>query len=72
MDIRIIIRLHELIEYKRTGSPFDCASKLGVSERTVYNYIAFMKNEMLAPISYDMSKSSYCYNKKCNLNFKGA
>ena len=70
MDIRIIIRLHELIGSERTGSPIECASKLGVSERTVYNYIAYMKNEMNAPIIYETLKSSYSYTKLCEFNFK--
>lgn len=56
---------------ERTGPPFECASKLGVSERTVYNYIFYMKNDMRAPIVYDKSKESYCYSNGCNLNFKG-
>jgi len=71
MDIRIIIKLHHLISSERTGSPVDCACKLGVSERTIYNYISYMKTDLMAPINYDNNKTSYCYTSKCNLEFKG-
>lgn len=69
MDIRIIIRLNELIMAEQTGSPNELASKLGISIRTVYNYIAFMKKEMKAPINYDFQRLSYVYEEECEFNF---
>jgi len=71
MDIRIIIRLHEYLITERTGAPKELASKLGISERSVYNYIAYMKSEMNAPISYDIHKGNYCYQRVCELRFEG-
>jgi transcriptional antiterminator len=61
MDIRIIIRIDELISKEMTGSPKKLATKLAISERSVYNYIAFMKKEMKAPIVYDYNKMSYVF-----------
>ena len=69
MDIRIIIRLNELINAEQTGSPKELASKLDISIRTVYNYIAFMKKEMKAPIIYDFQRLSYVYEEECEFNF---
>lgn len=69
MDIRIIIRLNELINAEQTGSPKELASKLDISIRTVYNYIAFMKKEMKAPIIYDYQRLSYVYEEECEFNF---
>lgn len=69
MDIRIIIRLNELINSEQTGSPKELASKLDISIRTVYNYIAFMKKEMKAPIIYDYQRLSYVYEEECEFNF---
>ncbi|BDB55104.1 hypothetical protein GENT5_14090 [Flavobacterium ammoniigenes] len=69
MDIRIIIRLNELIAAEQTGSPKELASKLDISIRTVYNYIAFMKKEMKAPIVYDFQRLSYVYEEECEFNF---
>ncbi len=70
MDIRLIIRIHQLILDQRTGKPKDLASRLGISERSVYNYIGYMKNNLNAPISYEAMKQSYYYSSECNLNFK--
>ncbi|RAR73795.1 helix-turn-helix domain-containing protein [Flavobacterium aciduliphilum] len=61
MDVRIIIRLDHLIINEMTGSPKQLASKLGITERSVYNYISFMKKEMNAPIKYDYQIQSYIY-----------
>ena len=71
MDIRIIKKLHDFITNERTGSPKELAEKLGVSERTVYSYISYMKVNMNAPIIFDMQKGSYLYNRNCFLSFKG-
>lgn len=71
MDIRIIIRIHGFLNSQRTGSPKEFALKLGVSERSVFNYISYMKSELEAPIVYDSQKESYYYTNDCELNFKG-
>lgn len=71
MDIRVIIKIHELIRTKRAGNSEDLADRLGVSVRTVYNYITFMKLELNAPIIYDAHNKKYRYERECELNFKG-
>jgi transcriptional antiterminator len=71
MDIRIIKRLHEFLITEQSGVPKELAGKLGVSERTVYNYISYMKKEMNAPIIFSAEKGSYCYDRYCEFNFKG-
>ena len=71
MNIRIFIRLHELILAKQTGSPKQLAEKLELSERNVHYYIAFMKNEMKAPIVYDSKQETYWYETDCKLCFMG-
>ena len=72
MDIRVIKKLHELIITERTGPPKELCIKLGISERTVYNYILFMKKELNAPIKYISDKGTYCYYGNCELRFDGA
>ena len=71
MKIRIIIRLHEFILIEQTGRPSELALKLGISERTVYNYISFMRIELKAPIIYDNQKGNYRYERFCELCFIG-
>jgi transcriptional antiterminator len=56
---------------EQTGSPKELSYKLGVSERTIYNYISYMKVEMTAPIIYNNLKGSYMYERECFLVFKG-
>lgn len=71
MDIRIIKKIHEFILTERTGSPKELARKLDVSERTIYNYISYMKIEMNAPILFDNQKGNYLYERECLLAFEG-
>jgi transcriptional antiterminator len=71
MDIRVFIRLHELINTKQTGAPKKLAQKLEISERSVHYYIAFMKNEMKAPVVYDNRLETYLYEMECKLCFIG-
>jgi predicted DNA-binding transcriptional regulator YafY len=71
LDIRVIIKIHELIRDKRAGNSYDLSDRLGVSVRTVYNYITFMKTELNAPIAYDSQNKKYYYERECELNFKG-
>lgn len=54
---------------ERTGRPKELSQKLGISTRTLYEYIAFMKNELYAPITYYKNKQSYVYNMECSLCF---
>ncbi len=69
MDIRIIIELDNLIVKEITGSPKQLASRLSITERTVYNYISFMKKALNAPIVYDYNRMSYIYNNDCEFRF---
>jgi transcriptional antiterminator len=71
VDIRIIIKIHELLESNRAGNSKQIAVKLGISVRTVYNYLTFMKSELNAPIGYNHQSKRYCYERECELNFKG-
>lgn len=71
MDIKIIIRIHDCIQNGYTGNPKELSRKLGVSERTLYNYISFMKNELKAPIVFNTDRRSYEYVGECRLMFMG-
>jgi len=70
MDIRIIQYLHDLILKAETGSPKELAKDLCLSERTVYNYILYMKKEMGAPILFQRQINSYVYTEECNFVLK--
>lgn len=68
MDIRKIILIHQLIKTNRTGNPKILATRLGVSERTVYTYISFSKN-IKSAIKWNTIKESYTYENNGDINF---
>lgn len=55
-----IRQMDQLIRLKSTGNPKQFAYKLGVSERTLYDYLNIMKREG-AQIEYSNSSESYYY-----------
>lgn len=61
MDIRKIIHINKLIKGKRTGPPLQLAKYIGVSERTLHNYLSFMRKELKAPIKWNPYINSYHY-----------
>ena len=66
--IRQIERIDALIRRKATGSPKQLASRLEISERTVYDCLELMKS-MDAPIYYCRNKCSYCYQEPVHFLF---
>tara|TARA_R110001592_G_scaffold315008_2_gene590825 strand:+ start:6918 stop:7136 length:219 start_codon:yes stop_codon:yes gene_type:complete len=69
VDIRTIIKIDDLISRKATGSPAQLASRLNLSERAVYKYLKFMKEELQAPIAFSKSKGAYSYTNSGEFNF---
>lgn len=55
-----IRKIDKLIRLEATGSPKDLSKKIGVSERTVYDYISYMR-ELGAPIEFSEIHNSYIY-----------
>jgi biotin operon repressor len=64
--INKILRINTLVKLRATGSPRELADKLGMSERSVYEYISNMK-ELGAPIAFSYSHNSYIYYKEGDL-----
>ncbi|HET6253292.1 MAG TPA: helix-turn-helix domain-containing protein [Puia sp.] len=57
-----LIRLDHLINHKSTGTPADCAQKIGVSERSLYDYLKLLK-EMGAPVKFSRGRRTYYYTE---------
>ncbi|MEM6316916.1 MAG: hypothetical protein AAF960_04560 [Bacteroidota bacterium] len=55
-----IQRMHDLINYKRTGKPDQFARKMGLSESMLYSLLKELKS-LGAPIAYCRSRESYQY-----------
>ena len=60
-------RIDHLIRIKATGTPTELASKLGISERSVYEYLNLMK-ELGAPIKFNSYRQSYYYDEDGGFN----
>lgn len=60
---RRIKRIDHLIRIKGTGNPPQLASKLGISERSIYEYLNLMK-DLGAPIKYCHVRESYYYDEE--------
>ena len=54
------------IKRKATGNPKEFARRLGISERSLYEYLNLMK-ELGAPINYCYIRQSYYYECEGNL-----
>jgi len=56
-------RIDHLIRIKGTGTPSELADKIGMSERSTYEYIRLMK-EFGAPVGYSRQRKSYYYQQE--------
>lgn len=65
-----IYHLIQLIELQLTGTPNEIAKKLGVSERTVYNYLSLLQDVFFVELAYNRLKQSYCFTKQGRLNWR--
>lgn len=63
-----VARIDYLIRTKATGSPSELARRLGISERSVYDYLKLMK-EFGAPIKFDNFRQTYYYDGDGGFNF---
>ena len=57
-----LIRLDHLIAHKSTGTPADCANKIGISERSLYDYLRILK-DMGAPVRFSRDRRTYFYSE---------
>lgn len=55
-----LIRLDHLIRFKSTGTPADCAQKVGISERSLYDYLKILK-DLGAPVRFSRGRRTYYY-----------
>jgi hypothetical protein len=56
----LLLRLDQFIRQKGTGSPPDFARKMGISERSLYEYLKVLKG-FGAPIKFSRQGRSYYY-----------
>lgn len=59
-NLQRVKRMHEMIRYKRTGTPEQFATKMGISQSMLYYLIKELK-DLGAPIVYCKARQSYRY-----------
>jgi predicted DNA-binding transcriptional regulator YafY len=57
-----LTRIDHFIRIKGTGSPAELAGKIGISERSTYEYIRLLK-DFGAPVEYCRQRRSYYYRE---------
>jgi molybdenum-dependent DNA-binding transcriptional regulator ModE len=70
MHLEKLRKFIHLVERKQTGKPADVARLLGVSERMIYNYKKFIREELNAPIVWNNFKQSYLFSESGVLIWK--
>ncbi len=58
--LNLLLQLDQFIRTKGTGSPPEFARKMGISERSLYEYLKVLK-ELGAPIKFSRQDHSYYY-----------
>ena len=61
-------RMHSLIQIKATGNAKDFASKLGISESTLFSSLKFIKDQGLK-LGYDAFNQTYFYDEDKPVRF---
>lgn len=62
--------MDEYISKNSSGCPDEFAKKMGMTKRSVYNYIRFMKEELGAPIQFSKVRNSYVYVEDGGFDFR--
>lgn len=57
------------IQMKSTGSPKDLAKRLGISIRTLHDYLTLLKH-LGCPLKFCRTRNTYFYEEKGNLALK--
>jgi predicted DNA-binding transcriptional regulator YafY len=68
-QIERINRLHELIRYRRTGTPPELAKRLGLSTSMIYKTIEELKHQGV-PIEYSRQLQTYYYSHLYMMSIK--
>ncbi len=64
IDLRKILYMDSLIQRESTGSPEYFARKLDLSRSAFFEYLAYMRYELMLDIAYNNYNGTYYYNGK--------
>jgi len=61
--LNLLLQLDQFIRQKGTGSPPEFARKMGISERSLYEYLKVLK-DLGAPVKWSRQDKSYYYSSE--------
>lgn len=61
VDLKKMLYIDYLIQKERTGSPERFARKVELSRSTFFEYISYLRNELMLQIAYDEYRETYYY-----------
>ena len=67
VDLSKLQQLDNLIYHKATGTPKQLAEHLEISERTLYNYLQYLREDLEISILWDNWRKTYYYEKEGRL-----
>lgn len=62
IDLQKIIYIDHLIHIRHTGTPREFARKVGLSRSTLFEYIAYLRDELQVCIAYNRYEETYYYD----------
>lgn len=61
VDLKKMLYMDFLIQKERTGNPERFARKVELSRSTFFEYISYLRNELMLRINYDEYRETYYY-----------
>lgn len=61
VDLKKMLQMDYLIQKERTGSPERFAQRVELSRSTFFEYIAYLRHELMLNIGYDEYRETYYY-----------
>ena len=62
IDLQKLINIDHLVHIRRTGTPAEFARKVGLSRSTLFEYIAYLRDELQVGIAYNRYETTYYYD----------
>ncbi len=62
IDLKKILYMDTLIQRKCTGNPERFAEKIDLSRSVFFDYLSYMRNELMLDIEYNVYTETYYYN----------
>ena len=64
VDLQKIIYMNTLIAHRRTGTPEVFAQKLNLSRSALFEYLTFLRKDLMLEILYSCYSQTYYYGEK--------